>query len=456
MFELLTDTFLSRVQFAFTVSFHIIFPALSIGSATFLAIVEGLWYFSGKKLYEDIYKFWLKIFAISFGLGVVSGIVLSFEIGANWSHFSQYVGNVLGPLLGYEVLTAFFLEASFLGIMIYGMGKVSPKMHFVSTVIVAVGTTVSAFWILSANSWMQTPTGFYIGSDGLLYPKKWLDIIFNPSFVVRMVHMLIASYITTSFVLSGVACYFLLKRKFLEHAKFILQFSMSVLVILVPLQLLAGDQHGLNSFEHQPLKIAAIESVWETKGDVPFTIFGIPSQKKEETNYAIKIPYLGSLLLTHSLHGEIPGLKEVDPKDRPHVATVFFAFRIMILCWCIMLASVLSYIYLKFKKRQFTSRVFQYFNVVIAPIGFIALLAGWFVTEVGRQPYVVYDLLRTSDAASNLHIAQVSLSLALFVFVYLTLFGFGAYYMVTVIKKGPVISKKDNGDVDSAFVRKPL
>ena len=454
---MITEVFLSRIQFAFTVSFHIIFPALSIGSATFLAFVEGLWYFTGKKMYEEIYRFWIKIFAISFGLGVVSGIVLSFEIGTNWSHFSQYAGNVLGPLLGYEVLTAFFLEASFLGIMLYGIGKVSRKMHFVATVIVAFGTTVSAFWILAANSWMQTPQGFSIGGDGLLYPESWREIIFNPSFPFRFFHMLFASYITTLLMIAGVASYFLLKNIFKHHANFMLNFAMTSLVFLVPLQLFAGDMHGINTLKNQPLKIAALESIWHTENSAPFTLFGLPSQDEEKTKYAIKIPYLGSLLLTHSLHGELKGLNEWSKEDRPHVPTVFFSFRIMILSWGLMMLSVLFYCYLRFIRKNIVCKSFYKYAVFCSPLGFIAILSGWFVTEVGRQPYVVYGLLKTANASSAVHLSHVALSLSLFIILYSILFGFGMYYMFVVIKKGPNVSSNTKEDsVDSAFVRKPL
>ena len=281
---------LSRIQFAFTISFHIIFPSFTIGLASWLAVVEGLWLKTGNNIYQEIYKFWIKIFAITFGMGVVSGVVLSYQIGTNWSGFSDKVGNVLGPLLGFEVLAAFFLESSFLGVMLFGWNKVSKKMHFAATLIVAIGTIISAFWILSANSWMQTPTGYEVRADNILYPTNWLEIIFNPSFPYRFCHMIVASYLTTAFVIGGVAAWYLVQRKFVAHAKIMFGMAMLMAVFVAPIQLFIGDQHGLNTLEHQPAKIAAMEGIWDTEKGTALRVFGWPSDQEETTKYTIDIP----------------------------------------------------------------------------------------------------------------------------------------------------------------------
>ena len=329
MFDL-DAVLLARIQFAFTISFHIIFPAFTIGLASWLAVVEGLFLKTGNKKYEEIYRMWIKVFAVAFGMGVVSGVVMSYQFGTNWSVFSDKVGNVIGPLLGYEVLTAFFLEASFLGIMLFGWGRVSKKMHFAATVIVALGTLLSAFWILSANSWMQTPQGFEIRSDGLLYPINWLEIIFNPSFEVRFIHMVTAAYLTTAFVVGAVGSYYLLKNKFIEHAKTMVAMAMLMAFFVAPLQLLFGHEHGNNTMEHQPVKVAAMEGNWERGGNKPLYLFGMPNEETERTDFGIKIPNGASLVLTGSMDGEIPGLKDVAKDERPPVAIVFWSFRIMV------------------------------------------------------------------------------------------------------------------------------
>lgn len=305
---------LSRIQFAFTISFHIIFPSFTIGLASWLAVVEGLWIKTGNNIYQEIYKFWIKIFAITFGMGVVSGVVMSYQFGTNWSGFSDKVGNVLGPLLGFEVLTAFFLESSFLGIMLFGWNRVSKNMHFAATLIVAVGTIISAFWILAANSWMQTPTGYEVRADNILYPVSWLEIIFNPSFPYRFCHMIVAAYLTTAFAVGGVAACYLLHKKFVNHARIMFGMAMLMAVAVTPIQLLIGDQHGLNTLKHQPAKVAAIEGIWDTEKGAGLRLFGWPSAEEETTKYTIEIPKVASLLLTHSLDGEVKGLKEWPKK----------------------------------------------------------------------------------------------------------------------------------------------
>ena len=397
----LDPVMLARIQFAFTVSFHIIFPAFTIGLASWLAVVEWRYLKTGKEVYQEIYRLWVKIFAVTFGMGVVSGVVLSYQFGTNWSVFSDKTGNILGPLLGYEVLTAFFLEASFLGIMLFGWNRVSRKMHFASTVIVAIGTLISSFWILAANSWMQTPRGYRIGENGLFYPTDWLQIIFNPSFPFRLAHMVLAAYLTTAFVVGGIGAYYLWRRQHVKHARVMFGMAMIMAVFVAPIQPVIGDLHGLNTLEHQPAKVAAMEGLWETQRGAPLKVFGWPDQAAEKTRFSIEIPKLSSLILTHSLNGEVKGLKEWPPDERPPAAWVFWSFRIMVGIGMLMVATGAIAVVLYFRKRLFDTRWFQLWCMALTPSGFIAVIAGWFVTEIGRQPYVVYGILRTSDSVSQ-------------------------------------------------------
>lgn len=439
----LDPVLLARIQFAFTVSFHIIFPAFTIGLASWLAVLEWRWLKTGYQIYQELYKMWIKIFAVCFGMGVVSGVVMSYQFGTNWSVFSDRVGNVIGPLLGYEVLTAFFLEASFLGIMLFGWGRVSKKMHFISTCIVAIGTFISAFWIISANSWMQTPQGFEIGSDGLLYPTSWFEIIFNPSFPYRLVHMLLAAYLTTAFTIGGISAYYLWRNVHVKHAKIMFAMAMLMAVFVSPIQLLAGDAHGLNTLEHQPAKIAAMEGVWETERGAGLRLFAIPDQEGETNHYEIIIPKLASIILTHSLDGEIKGLKEWEPDDRPPVTITFWSFRIMVGIGFAMIFTGLVAVFLFFRKKLFETKWFQYWCMAMTPSGFIALLAGWFVTEVGRQPYVAYGIIRTSEGVSPVISEQIAITLLLFIITYLFVFGAGSFYIIKLIRKGPQIANDD-------------
>jgi len=433
----LDPVMLARIQFAFTVSFHIIFPAFTIGLASWLAVVEWRWLKTGNKVYQEVYRMWVKIFAVCFGMGVVSGVVLSYQFGTNWSVFSDKVGNVIGPLLGYEVLTAFFLEASFLGIMLFGWNRVSPKMHFASTIIVAFGTLLSAFWILAANSWMQTPQGYRIGEDGLLYPTDWLQIIFNPSFPYRFVHMILAAYLTTAFVVGGIGAYYLWRRRHVKHARVMFGMAMLMAIFVAPLQPIAGDLHGLNTLEHQPAKVAAMEGLWETQRGAPLKLFGWPDEAEEKTKYAIEIPKLSSLILTHDLDGEVKGLKEWHPDERPPVAIVFWSFRIMVGIGVLMVLTGVFAAVLYFRKKLFETRWFQWWCMALTPTGFIAVLAGWFVTEVGRQPYVAYGIMKTADAVSPVIGPHVALSLLAFIISYTFIFGAGSYYILRLIAKGP-------------------
>ncbi len=437
MLESLDAVLLARIQFAFTISFHIIFPAFTIGLASWLAVVEWRWLKTGDPIYEEIYRMWVKIFAVCFGMGVVSGVVLSYQFGTNWSVFSDKVGNVIGPLLGYEVLTAFFLEASFLGIMLFGWGRVSKRMHFTSTVIVAIGTVISAFWILSANSWMQTPQGFEIGQDGLLYPTDWLEIIFNPSFPYRFFHMVTAAYLTTAFVVGGVAAYYLYRRIHVPHARIMFGMAMLMAVFVAPLQLLIGHAHGENTMEHQPVKVAAMEGNWQRGTNKPLYLFGWPNEKTETTEYALSIPGGASFVLTGSVNGEIPGLKDVPADERPPVGIVFWSFRVMVGIGMAMIATGIIAAVLYFRKRLYQSRSFQLWCMAMTPTGFIAVLAGWFVTEVGRQPFTAYGIIKTADSISPVAAEQVAITLAAFIIVYTFVFGAGSYYILKLIGKGP-------------------
>ncbi|MEN8758762.1 MAG: cytochrome ubiquinol oxidase subunit I [Desulfobacterales bacterium] len=446
MLENLDPVILARIQFAFTVSFHILFPAFTIGLASWLAVVEWRYLKTGKDVYQEIYRMWVKIFAVTFGMGVVSGLVLSYQFGTNWSGFSDKAGNILGPLLGYEVLTAFFLEASFLGIMLFGWNRVSPKMHFASTLIVAFGTLLSSFWILSANSWMQTPAGYRVGEYGLFYPTNWLEIVFNPSFPYRFAHMVMAAYLTTAFVVGGIGAYYLWRKIHIKHARVMFGMAMLMAIFVAPLQPIIGDLHGLNTLENQPAKVAAMEGLWETQRGAPLKLFGWPDQEEETTKYSIEIPYLSSLILTHELDGEVKGLKEWPKDERPPVALVFWPFRIMVGLGVLMVITGVMAVVLYFRKKLFDTRWFQLWCMALTPAGFISVLAGWFVTEVGRQPYIVYGALRTSETISPVIGPNVALSLLAFIITYTFVFGAGSYYILRLIGKGPVVTEKAYGD----------
>ncbi len=437
MFEAMDALLLARIQFAFTVSFHIVFPAFTIGLASWLAVLEWRWLRTGKPVYAEVYRMWVKIFAVTFGMGVVSGVVLSFQFGTNWSVFADRGGNVLGPLLGYEVLTAFFLEASFLGIMLFGWNRVSRRMHFAATVIVALGTLVSAFWILAANSWMQTPAGFRVGPDGLLHPTSWVEAVFNPSFPYRFVHMVTAAYLTTAFTVAGIGAWYLFRGRHVPHARVMFGMAMIMAVFVAPLQLVFGDLHGLNTLAHQPVKVSAMEGLWETQRGAPLVLFGWPDEAREETRFSLEIPKLSSLILTHDWNGEVKGLKAWPRDERPPVAWVFWTFRLMVGLGLLMIATGAAAAVLYFRRRLFDSRAFQLWCMALTPAGFLAVLAGWFVTEVGRQPWIVYGVLRTAQSASPVTAAPIAVSLAAFLVVYTFVFGAGSYYILHLIGKGP-------------------
>jgi cytochrome d ubiquinol oxidase subunit I len=427
---------LSRIQLGFVMSFHIIFPAFTIGLASWLAFLAGMYLKTRRTLWRELYLFWLKIFAVSFALGVVSGIVMSFQFGTNWAELSARAGNILGPLLAYEVLTAFFLEATFLGVMLFGWRRVQPRMHFFATCMVALGTLISTFWIIAANSWMHTPAGFSL-VDGVFEPENWWHIVFNPSFPLRLAHMTLAAFITTCFVIGGISAVYLLRQRHREAAQLMLKLSICFAAIAVPLQVVIGDLHGLNVRDHQPMKLAAIEGHWETGRGVPLLLFAWPDPARETNHYEVSVPKLGSLILTHEIDGEVAGLKEVAPELRPPVAPVFFAFRTMVGIGVLMLTLVAWSAVQWRRGRLFESKLVLRAWMLMTPAGFIAVLAGWYTTEIGRQPYVVYGLLRTSQAATAIDAGSVITSLIVFATVYLFVFIAGTYYLLKLLRRGP-------------------
>jgi cytochrome bd ubiquinol oxidase subunit I len=428
---------LARAQFAFTVIFHIVFPALSIGLASYLTVLEALWLKTGRQVYLDLFQYWLKIFSIGFAMGVVSGLVMSYQFGTNWAVFSDKVGPIIGPLMGYEVLTAFFLEAGFLGVMLFGMNKVGRGLHFAATFLVALGTLISATWILSANSWMQTPAGYSIAADGRFMPEDWWAIIFNPSFFVRLPHMVLASYLCVSFLVGGVGAYHLLRDAQNQAARTMFSMALWMATLAAPAQIVVGDLHGLNTFAYQPAKIAAMEGDFETERDAPEILFGIPNMKEQRTDYEIAMPYLGSLILTHSLDGEVLGLKHWPRADQPYSPLIFFTFRIMVGLGFLMAGIGLISLWLRRGGRLYRARWLQRTMVAMAPAGFIALVCGWITTEVGRQPYTVYGLLRTSDSVSPIGLPGVATSLALFVVVYLVVYAAGVAFLLRLMARPP-------------------
>jgi len=433
----LDPVLLARIQFAFTISFHILFPAFTIGLASWIAVLEARWLWTKQDVFRSLSDYWTKIFAVSFGLGVVSGIVMSFQFGTNWSRYSDVGGNILGPLINYEVVTAFFLEATFLGIMLFGRGRVPPWVHFVATVMVALGTLLSAFWILSANSFMQTPAGYEI-RDGRLFPVDWWNIVFNPSFPYRYFHMVIACFLTTSFVIAGISAWYLLKGRHQQQARISLSWALGLIAILAPTQIIAGDLTGLNTLEHQPTKLAAMEGNWETERGASLKLFAIPDQEAETNHWVVEIPKLGSLILTHEWNGVVPGLKEVPPEDRPPVWIVFWAFRFMVAIGFLMLAVALVSLWLRWRRRLYDTRWFLRGLTLCTPIGFMAIIFGWITTEVGRQPWTIYGILRTPDSISPaITGAGVLTSLITFVVVYTIIFSAGTYYLARLLQRGP-------------------
>jgi cytochrome d ubiquinol oxidase subunit I len=434
----LTALELARIQFAFTMSFHILFPAITIGMASYLVVLELCWLRTGRQVFVDLYHFWLKIFAVNFGMGVVSGIVMAYQFGTNWSFFSEYAGGITGPLLAYEVLTAFFLEAGFLGVMLFGWNRVGPGLHFSATCLVALGTLISATWILGANSWMQTPQG-YVVVGGRMEPADWVAIIFNPSFPYRLAHMSVAAFLSTALFVGASGAWHLLRGRDSAAVRKMLSMAMWLIVIVAPVQAVIGDFHGLNTLEHQPAKIAALEGHWENRGDeaLPLILFGMPDMAAERTRFAVEVPHLGSVILTHTWNGQIKGLKAFPPEERPNSLVVFWSFRTMVGLGLAMIALGLWSLWLRRGARLFTSKPFLRAAMWMGPAGLLAVLAGWITTEVGRQPWLVYGLLRTADGASPHGALPLALTLALFVVAYLFVFGVGIAYVLRLVREGP-------------------
>ncbi|RCS24155.1 cytochrome ubiquinol oxidase subunit I [Phyllobacterium salinisoli] len=434
----LTALELARIQFGFTISFHIIFPAITIGLASYLVVLEGLWLWKRESVYRDLYHFWSKVFAINFAMGVVSGLVMAYQFGTNWSYFSSFAGGITGPLLAYEVLTAFFLEAGFLGVMLFGWNKVGPGLHWFSTIMVAGGTLISTFWILASNSWMQTPQGFEI-IDGRVVPVDWLKVIFNPSFPYRLAHMTVAAYLATALFVGASGAWHLLRGHNTQATRTMLSMAMWMVAIVAPIQIAIGDAHGLNTLKHQPAKIAALEGHWENKpGEgLPLILFGLPDMEAETTRYAVQIPDIGSLILTHEWGGTIPGLKEFAKEDRPNATIVFWTFRIMVGLGFLMLFLGLTSLWQRYRGSLYKSKLFLRFALAMGPAGLIAILAGWYTTEIGRQPWVVYGVMRTRDAVSDHSALAMSTTLGLFIVMYFVVFGTGVSYMLKLVAKGP-------------------
>ncbi len=436
--------FLARLQFAFTIIFHIIFPSFTIGLAAYITTLGALWLRYGEERHQVLMRFWTKIFAVSFGMGVVSGIVMSYQFGTNWSRFSVVAGNIVGPLMGYEVLSAFFLEATFLGILLFGFNRVPPWLYVSSAGVVSFGTLMSAFWILSANSWMQTPVGHEM-RNGVAVPVDWLAVVFNPSFIYRLAHMVNAAFLTAGFVVLAVGARYVLGGRFVEEGRTSVRMAIALLAVLAPLQLFIGDQHGLNTLKHQPVKVAAMEAHWDGSKPGDFHIFAWPDEKGEKNLFEISIPRGASLILTHKIDGLFPGLTSVPPQDRPPVKTVFFAFRIMLAIGFFMIAAALFGAFLWWRRTLFDTRWFLHILAQSWWTGFVAVIAGWVVTETGRQPWLVQGILRTADATSPVPSASILSTLVLFVLCYGVVFSAGIYYINRLIAKGPRIVKQETG-----------
>ena len=458
MFENFDAVFIARLQFAFTVSFHFIFPAFSIGLASYLAVLEFQWLRTREQVYLDLFRFWLKIFAVTFAMGVVSGIVMSYQFGTNWAVFSDKAGPVIGPLMAYEVMTAFFLEAGFLGVMLFGMNRVGPRLHFLATLMVAIGTFISAFWILSANSWMHTPTGFAINEVGQFVPAgRWFDIVFNPSFPYRLAHTVTAAYLTTAMAVGGVGAWHMLKQRrngstnaapasgggasatapSLAAARKMFSMAMWMAAIVAPIQVVVGDLHGLNTLEYQPAKVMAMEGHYMSYPDgAPLILFGIPNTGTKTIDYAIQIPKASSLILKHDPNAPLDGLDTVPDEFEPPVPVVFWSFRIMVGIGILMLALGVWSLYARVRRRLYESTALHRMAIAMAPSGFVAVIAGWVTTEVGRQPFTVYNFLTTAESASPLAAPAVGASLVTFIVVYFIVFGVGTLYILRLMKKG--------------------
>ena len=428
---------LARLQFAFTIAWHIIFPSFTIGLASYLAVLEGLWLTTRRPVFDRLYRFWIKVFAISFGMGVVSGVVMSYEFGTNWSVFAARVSPAIGPMLGFEVLTAFFLEASFLGVMLFGREKVGPRLHFLATAIVAFGTLVSAFWILSANSWMQHPVAYAMDAQGRFVATDWWAVIFSPTLPLRFAHMVMAAYLTTARVVGAASAWRLLRRPTEGESRTALRMAIGMVLVVAPLQLLIGDAAGKQVGEVQPSKLAAIEAFWDTKGHQAFNLVAWPDRQVQGNRFALSIPELGSWITHGRADAVVPGLKELGAANQPPVAVVFWAFRVMVGLGVLMILQGLWGAVLWLRGGLERTRLFLWFSTLMGPAGFVAVVAGWTTAEVGRQPYVVYGLLRTADAVSPVGAASISVSLLAFLILYAVVFCAGAIYILRLFGEGP-------------------
>ena len=469
MFEGLDALFLARAQFAFTVSFHFIFPSFSIGLASYLAVLNALWLRTRNQTYLHLFNYWKKIFAVAFGMGVVSGIVMSYQFGTNWAVFSDKTGPVLGPLMAYEVLSAFFLEAGFLGIMLFGRKRVGDNLHMFATGMVAFGTLISATWILSVNSWMQTPAGYSMNEMGQFVPEDWWQIVFNPSFPYRLVHMVLAAFLTTALVVGATGALHLLRNRQDKAARKMFSMAMWMLTLVAPLQIFAGDAHGLNTLEHQPVKVMAMEGHYNSHPDgAPLILFGIPNAKEKRIDYAVEIPKLSSLILKHDLNAPLDGLDTVPDADEPPVWIVFWSFRVMVGLGFAMLGLGIWSLIRRVRGRLYDAPWLHRAALAMGPAGFVAVLAGWITTEVGRQPFTVYGLLRTTDSLSPVDAPAVAASLVAFIVVYFFIFGAGTLYLLAMMNRRvaaptqelrdgpirtagitPVMQEDDKGDDDT-------
>ena len=433
---------LSRIQFATNISFHILFPSITIALCWVLFYFKLRFNLSGRAVWMRAYRFWVKVFALTFALGVVSGVTMSFQFGTNWPGYMETVGNIAGPLLGYEVLTAFFLEATFLGVMLFGMHRVPNWVHTLATLMVAIGTSLSAFWIIALNSWMHTPAGYEI-REGVVFANNWSDIIFNPSMPYRLAHVMIASGLTAAFLMAGLSAYRILNGDNKKAPRIALKTAVILAAVLIPIQIFVGDLHGLNTLEYQPQKVAAMEGLWHTEKGAPLVLFGIPDADTQENKFAIELPHLASLILTHDINGELKGINEF-PGEHPPVAPVFWSFRVMLTCGMLMLAVAWLGAILIIRKKTWPK---AYLKLLVAMtfIGWVAVLAGWYVTEVGRQPYLVQGVLLTADAVTDISPSHVALSLSMYLALYSTL-------LVAYIRTLFVMAKRA---VEVEEIRKP-
>lgn len=435
------DTFLlSRIQFAANISFHILFPTITIALCWFLFFFRVQYNRTNDEVWMRCYRFWVKIFALSFAIGVVSGLVMSFQFGTNWPGYMETVGNIAGPLLGYEVLTAFFLEATFLGIMLFGINRVSARVHTFATLLVAIGTSLSAFWILALNSWMQTPAGFEM-RDGVAFPLSWWEIIFNPSMPYRFTHMVLASGLTAAFLISGISAYRILKGDHKPAPRLALKAGVFAAAILIPVQIFVGDMHGLNTLKHQPAKIAAMEAIWETGTRVPLVLFAVPDQIQKKNLFAVEVPSIASLILTHDVEGELKGLNEFDG-EHPPVAPLFYGFRLMVGMGLLMLIVSWTSSVLLWRRKSLPPLMLRVL-VAMTFSGWIATLSGWYVTEIGRQPYLVTGVLKTADAVTSVATSNVVISLSIYLTLYVVLLIAYVRTLFVMARKSVLVDRPD-------------